>query len=106
MTEEEKLEQINKKAGDFLDDWLMQLENGEVTTNDLVSSLYAGMVTAYLYGYNPDAMAAAAKTAASRLLAMVENEAVIPEKKTCKNKDEKGECPLHNLHCQYPECEK
>lgn len=24
----------------------------------------------------------------------------------CKNKDEKGDCPLHNLHCQYPECEK
>jgi len=24
----------------------------------------------------------------------------------CKNKDEEGNCPLHNLHCQYPECEK
>ena len=26
--------------------------------------------------------------------------------KACANKDEKGNCPLHNLHCQYPECEK
>jgi hypothetical protein len=24
----------------------------------------------------------------------------------CKNKDEAGNCPLHNLHCTYPECEK
>lgn len=24
----------------------------------------------------------------------------------CKNKDENGKCPLHNLHCQYPACEK
>lgn len=23
----------------------------------------------------------------------------------CKNKDEAGSCPLHNLHCTYPECE-
>lgn len=23
----------------------------------------------------------------------------------CKNKDETGNCPLHNLHCQYPDCE-
>lgn len=25
---------------------------------------------------------------------------------TCKNKGESGNCPLHNLHCQYPDCEK
>jgi hypothetical protein len=24
----------------------------------------------------------------------------------CKHKDEAGNCPLHNLHCAYPECEK
>ncbi len=26
--------------------------------------------------------------------------------KTCSNKDVNGNCPLHNLHCTYPECEK
>lgn len=26
--------------------------------------------------------------------------------KTCSNKDANGDCPLHNLHCNYPECEK
>jgi hypothetical protein len=24
----------------------------------------------------------------------------------CKHKDASGNCPLHNLHCTYPECEK
>lgn len=24
----------------------------------------------------------------------------------CKHKDEAGNCPLHNLQCSYPECEK
>jgi hypothetical protein len=23
----------------------------------------------------------------------------------CPNKDENGNCPLHNIHCQYPDCE-
>jgi hypothetical protein len=72
MTEEEKLEQINTNAANYLEDWLAQLEDGEVTENDLLSSLYAGMVTAYLYGYSPDAMAVDAKAAAARLIAMVE----------------------------------
>lgn len=27
--------------------------------------------------------------------------------RACPNKDENGHCcPLHNLHCQYPDCEK
>jgi hypothetical protein len=26
--------------------------------------------------------------------------------KKCPNTDQNGNCPLHNLHCQYPECEK
>lgn len=25
--------------------------------------------------------------------------------KKCPNKDQNGNCPLHNLHCQYPKCE-
>ena len=30
----------------------------------------------------------------------------IVNKKVCTNKDENGVCPLHNLHCNYPDCEK
>lgn len=27
-------------------------------------------------------------------------------KTVCKNKDENGSCSQHNLHCNYPDCEK
>lgn len=26
-------------------------------------------------------------------------------RKVCPNKDANGDCPLHNLHCSYPDCE-
>jgi hypothetical protein len=74
MTEEERVEQINKNAADFLQAWLIKLETGEVTETELLSSLYASMVAAYLYGYSPEIMTVDAKAAAARLLAMVENE--------------------------------
>ncbi len=32
-------------------------------------------------------------------------EEVKPERVKCPNKDQSGNCPLHNLHCQYPNCE-
>lgn len=72
MTEEERVEQINKNAGAYLQEWLAGLEGGDVTENDLLAALYAAMVTAYLYGYPPDKMAVDAKAAAARLIAMVE----------------------------------
>ena len=39
----------------------------------------------------------------SKLQKKLEEEAV---KKKCPNKNEKGFCPLHNLQCGYPNCEK
>jgi len=30
----------------------------------------------------------------------------LKKKKICPNLDENGNCPLHNLHCAYPDCEK
>lgn len=72
MTEDKRLEQINKSAGTYLQSWLEGLENGNVKEEDLLPSLYAAMVTAYLYGYSPDTMVVDAKAAAARLLAMVE----------------------------------
>ena len=74
MTEEERVEQINKNAGAYLQSWLEGLENGNVKEEDLLPSLYAAMVTAYLYGYSPDKIAVDAKAAAARLIAMVEKE--------------------------------
>lgn len=74
MTEEERVKQINEKSAAYLQEWLEGLENGNVKEEDLLPSLYAAMVTAYLYGYSPDKMAVDAKAAAARLIAMVEKE--------------------------------
>jgi hypothetical protein len=104
---EDRVKQINKASAAFLEDLLEQMENEELTSDDLFASLYAGMVAAYLYGYSPDGMVVDAKAAAERLLALAEEtEESLPEVTTCKHKDENGNCPLHNLHCQYPDCEK
>lgn len=107
MTEDERVKQINYDSAGHLRDWLEQLENETVTTDDLLAALYGSMVAAYLLGYSPDAMVTDAKAGAEKLMKLLEEtEETLPESKTCKNKDEDGNCPLHNLHCQYPDCEK
>jgi hypothetical protein len=107
MTEDERVKQINNAASVYLQDWLEKLENEEVTQDDLLASLYGSMVAAYLLGYSPDTMVGDAKAGAERLMLLLkETEESLSETKTCKNKDEDGGCPLHNLHCQYPDCEK
>ena len=30
----------------------------------------------------------------------------IVNKKVCRNRNENGDCSQHNLHCNYPDCEK
>lgn len=74
LTEEERVVQINKNALVYLQSWLEGLKNGNVNEDDLIPSLYAAMIVAYLYGYAPDAMVVDAKAAAARLIAMVEQE--------------------------------
>lgn len=105
MTEEDRVKFINEASAAHLEDWLQQLENDEVTEDDLLASLYGSMVAAYLLGYNLENMYADAKAGGERLMkAFEEHEDRLP--RVCPNKDEDGNCPLHNLHCQYPDCEK
>lgn len=99
MTEDERIKNINLKAATYMQDWLKQLEDRE-DADDLLASLYGAMLAAYLLGYSPDAMVADAKIGAEKLIAMAAENVI------CPNKDENGNCPLHNLHCQYPDCEK
>jgi hypothetical protein len=104
MTEEEQLKLINERAGAHLEDWLNLLEQEEVTQDDLLASLYAAMIVASLYGYSLNSMIKDAQAAAEKLLEAVDEG--VKGTRVCINKDEKGNCPLHNLHCQYPDCEK
>lgn len=102
MTEDKRNASINTNAVEHLKDWLKQLENEEVTEDDLLASVYAGMVASYLLGFDPVIMLEDAKAGASRLVDGLLDE--IEAK--CPNQDENGNCPLHNLHCQYPDCLK
>ena len=103
MTEEERLKMINEKAVMHLQDCLEQLVNEEVNGDDLLASLYGRMIAAYVLGYNPEVMLADAKSVSERLLAETEED---ESEAKCPNTDENGNCPLHNLHCQYPDCLK
>jgi hypothetical protein len=106
MTEDERVKAINETSAEFLQNWLRELDEGTKTPEDLLSLTYALMVATRILGYAPDKMLVDAEAAAARLMTMVENdEELLPEVKTCKNKDENGGCPLHNLHCHYPDCE-
>jgi hypothetical protein len=100
MSEDERVKKINNNAAIHLQEWLQQLEDSK-DADDLLASLYGAMVAAYLLGYSPDVMAADAKAGAERLISLLEETESI-----CPNKDENGNCPLHNLHCTYPDCEK
>ena len=74
MTEEERIKEINEKAGAHLQDLLEQLENEKITPDDLLPPLYAAMIVSILYGYSPSAMIEDAQAAADRLLAMLGEE--------------------------------
>jgi len=71
MTEEERVNAINLKAGEHLQDWLKKLEDKEATTDDLLASLYGASVAAYLFGYSPDALVDDAKAGAERLMELL-----------------------------------
>jgi hypothetical protein len=74
MTEEERIAKINARAGLHLQDLLEQLENEEITPDDLLPPLYAAMIVSILYGYSPSAMIEDAQAAADKLLAMLDKE--------------------------------
>lgn len=105
MDEEARVKYVNDKSALHLQDYLEQLENGELTEDDLLACAYGSMITIALLGFNLNAVLADAIAAADKLIDLLEKEE-LTSSSVCKNKDENGNCPLHNLHCQYPDCEK
>lgn len=68
MEEDERVKLINEKSAAHLEVWLQQLEDEDVTEDDLIASVYGGMVTAHLLGYNLEKMISDAKIGGDRLL--------------------------------------
>jgi hypothetical protein len=72
MSDEDRITKINTRAGVYMQDWLYKIETEEVTEDDLLASVYGGLVTAYLLGYSPEALVNDAKAGGDRLLKMFE----------------------------------
>jgi hypothetical protein len=71
MPKQERIKSINERAVLHLQNLLEQLENKEVTPDDLLASLYGASVAAYLLGYSPDALVHDAKAGAERLMELL-----------------------------------
>lgn len=93
---------INIKAVETIISLMERIDAKELSSEDFIASLYGTMLTAHMLGYNLEDFCTEAKTNGENLLELLYG------KKTsiCPNKDENGNCPLHNLHCTYPDCEK
>lgn len=74
ITDEERLVKINQGALEHLEDILMQLENEEITQDDILSLAYAGMIVTKLLGYSPQELAHDAVLAAGKIQKMIEEE--------------------------------
>ena len=105
MTEDERVKYINTEVAKHLEDFLRQLEDNEITEDQMVLVAYASMIAVAILGFSPEEMGKDASKAAEKIVIDVSEE-TDPIATKCKNRDEDGNSPLHNLHCQYPDCEK
>jgi hypothetical protein len=72
ISDKERIEKINRSAAEHLKDVFMQLENKEITEDDVLSLAYAGMISTKLLGYSPQAFARDAVLAAEKIQKMLE----------------------------------
>ena len=72
MTEEERINKINKAAKKHLEDVLMQIESGELDGDDLIAVLYGYLVAAALMGYSPESLIKDVIATATKLMECVE----------------------------------
>lgn len=73
MTEEERLDYINKEATKQLEIFLRQLDEKEITENQMLAISYASMIAVKVLGFSPEEMARDAATAAEKIVVDVED---------------------------------
>ncbi len=67
MSEEDRIKKINAEAAKHLEDMLLQVENEELTGDDLLAVTYGYLIAAKLIGYDPAALSSDAIKAAERI---------------------------------------
>lgn len=79
MDEQERIAKISARAAVHMEDWLGRLENSENTEDDLLASVYAGLIVAKLLGYSPQALVDDATKAATKLISQIPAEDLTSE---------------------------
>lgn len=77
--QEERLKNINAAAVNYVEDWLMKLDEGEMEPDHLLALTYGGLIVAALLGYSPQALVDDAVKAANRLLSDIPEEDLTSE---------------------------
>lgn len=72
MNEQEKLNKINRDAHTHLRKYLEQLEKEEMSHDELLSVVYAGMITAGVMGYSFDALVDDAQKAVDKIVKLAQ----------------------------------
>lgn len=98
---DDNLMTLNNEIRKQLCDILKRKEADNLNNIELLAQAYAALITLRMMHYDIKSISDDALAAAEKLMSYAQHHT----KKICKNKDENGSCPLHNLHCQYPDCE-
>lgn len=73
MTEEERLDHINTEATKQLEIFLRQLDEKEITENQMLAISYASMIAVTVLGFSPEEMARDAAKAAEKIVVDIED---------------------------------
>ena len=79
MTEQERIININNNAAKHLQDVLLQLENEELSSDDLLAVTYGYMIAGKLIGCDPAALSVDVEKAAQRIAELVAEDEDEPE---------------------------
>ena len=74
MTEDEKVEAINKNAAVVLESLLKECEEKTLNEIDFLSDIYARLIVASIIGFSPLSLAETAEEAADKLFKMIEED--------------------------------
>jgi hypothetical protein len=72
IQEEIRIRAINNRAYEHLNNLLAQLNKETIDGDELLASMYAHMIAAYICGYAPHVTVEDARTAAEKIIAMCE----------------------------------
>ena len=65
--DQKRVEKINHNMAVYVQDYLEQLSKEEIDSDDLLSLVYAGLITSILLGYSPEELIEDAKAGVQKI---------------------------------------